>query len=213
MYALSLGQRQRPDSDSSRFEVTVLFICLRKSKNRGDLDTSSQLTAVSTGTLNVPIELDWNAFCKCVLAAWVMGGRGKVSAGEIVRICSPQCQATNPQSLTVQLVLPIREWTRSVIYVNPLLGTTSPLFPRNYTTGFPLGTTISSTSIANPRVRAEEPLGTRHHGSLEALRHAAARGCGLCVLVEHQVDGLLSELETLGQPRRYYDNVQPQFDL
>lgn len=75
--------------------------------------------------------------------------------------------------------------------------------------------TIPSISIASGKpIRPGEPLGTKHHESLENLRHAAAQGCGLCGLIEHQVDILLSELESLGQPRsRDYDNVHPQFDL
>jgi DNA-binding transcriptional LysR family regulator len=88
-----------------------------------------------------------------------------------------------------------------------------PSFPEELYDRIPSGHNYFQYLHRKPKVRLEEPLGTRHHGSLEALRHAAAQGCGLCVLVEHQVDGLLSELERLGQPRRYYDNVQPQFDL
>lgn len=50
----------------------------------------------------------------------------------------------------------------------------------------------------------------QHHGSLEALRAAAADGCGLCILIEGEADALLEEIGSLGEEGRY---SPPAFDM
>ena len=60
---------------------------------------------------------------------------------------------------------------------------------------------------------APEPPKFQHHADLESLRHAAGAGCGLCRLIEAQVDAILGDIGSLDARRRDVYGLPPSFDL
>ncbi|RAQ80318.1 hypothetical protein COH21_013023, partial [Aspergillus flavus] len=56
-------------------------------------------------------------------------------------------------------------------------------------------------------------LGVPHHPNLDSLRGASAAGCELCYIIETQVDGLISDIETGEIISHEPELSKPHFDL
>lgn len=88
-----------------------------------------------------------------------------------------------------------------------------PPFP-NGKIHFPLGCHAILFELQNEDDRSpRHALGVPHHPNLDSLRGASAAGCELCYIIETQVDGLISDIETGEIISHEPELSKPHFDL